>query len=295
VDQPCLAHEGSLPQQKQMRLSQGLVIAGRYGLEERLGAGGLAEVWRARDTAIGKPVALKILTAPTHGTDLTVGFHKVRRAAGLSHPSIASIFDLCEHDGLPVIVSMLVTGRTLQQMVIDRQAMPLSRRLQLLEQLCSGLAHAHVSGVTHGNLKPANVMVDDSLGHLFIVDVGVEALVRVICGPGYDGPLGNPRYASPEAIRASGPIDHRSDIYQAGLVSYELLSYRPPVPVSADIATLVRSILDESPLSLQSLIPELDPEIDAIVFKALAKRPDDRYQDIATMGRDIARVRGRCT
>jgi serine/threonine protein kinase len=276
-----------------MRLSQGLVIDGRYGLEERLGAGGMAEVWRARDTAIGKAVALKILTAATHGTDLTVGFREVRRAAQLSHPSIASIFDLCEHDGFPVIVSMFVTGRPLPRLVIGGQAMPLSRRLQLLEQLCGGLAHAHVRSVTHGNLKPANVMVDDSLGRLFIVDFGVESLVRVICGPGYDGPLGNPRYASPEAIRASGPIDHRSDIYQAGLVSYELLSYRSPVPVSADIATIVRSVLDESPLSLQSLIPGLDPEIDAIVFKALAKRPDDRYQDIATMGRDIARVRHR--
>jgi serine/threonine-protein kinase len=279
-----------------MRLSQGLVIAGRYGLEERLGAGGLAEVWRARDTKmIGKQVALKILTAPTHGTDLSVGFRAATRAAARTyHPSIACIFDVCEHDGLPVIVSDLVTGRTLQQMVIDRQAMPLSRRLQLLEQLCSGLAYAHRGSVTHGNLKPANVMVDDSLEHLFIVDFGVEALLRVMCGYDRPGPFGNPRYASPEAIRASGPIDHRSDIYQAGLVSYELLSYRSPVPVSADTHTLMRSILDESPLSLQSLIPGLDPEIDAIVFKALAKRPDDRYQDIATMGRDIARVRHRC-
>jgi TonB family protein len=263
---------------------------GRYQILERIGEGGMGSLYLARDPAIDRLVAIKLLRRGFDTEAVRERFAREARAAGrLRHPNIVTIFDVGEHDGDPFIAMEFLAGETLAELIRQGAGLTLSRRLKLLEELCDGLAYAHRAGLVHRDIKPANLMVDAE-GVLKILDFGI---VRVSdSGVTQAGVLvGTINYMSPEQVLGTG-VDHRSDIFAVGLVAYELLCGRQAFP-----GTMKDGLLKRIPAAeiepLKSVLPSVDPDVDAIVVHALKKEPPDRYQELARMRNDLSKVRQR--
>lgn len=263
---------------------------GRYQILDKIGEGGMGSLHLARDPAIDRLVAIKLLRRGFDTEAVRERFAREARAAGrLRHPNIVTIFDVGEHDGDPFIAMEFLAGETLGELIRHNAGLSLARRLKLLEELCDGLAYAHRAGLVHRDIKPANLMVDAE-GVLKILDFGI---VRVSdSGMTQAGVLvGTINYMSPEQVLGTG-VDHRSDIFAVGLVAYELLSGR-----QAFVGTLKDGLLHRIPNAeiepLSSVVPGLDPEVIAIVEHALQKDPADRYQELARMRNDLGRARQR--
>jgi TonB family protein len=263
---------------------------GRYQILEKIGEGGMGSLYLARDPAIDRLVAIKLLRRGLDTTPLRERFAREARAAGrLRHQNIVTIFDVGEHSGDPFIAMEFLAGETLAELIRDGARLSLSRRLKLLEEACDGLAYAHRAGLVHRDVKPANLMVDAD-GVLKILDFGI---VRVDdSGITQAGVLvGTINYMSPEQVMG-GTVDHRSDIFAVGLVAYELLSGRQAFPGTMKDGLLNR-ILNVTVTPLAPLVAGLDPEVVTIVEHALKKEPADRYQDLVRMRNDLAKARVR--
>jgi serine/threonine-protein kinase len=261
---------------------------GRYQILEKIGEGGMGSLYLARDPAIDRLVAIKVLRRGFDTEAVRERFAREARAAGrLRHPNIVTIFDVGEHDGDPFIAMEFLAGETLAELVRQGAGLTLSRRVKLLEELCDGLAYAHRAGLVHRDIKPANLMVDAE-GVLKILDFGI---VRVSdSGVTQAGVLvGTINYMSPEQVLGTG-VDHRSDIFAVGLVAYELLTGRQAFPGTMKDGLLKR-IPNAEIEPLSSALPGVDPEIAAIVEHALKKDPADRYPELARMRNDLAKVR----
>jgi serine/threonine-protein kinase len=263
---------------------------GRYQVLEKIGEGGMGSLYLARDPAIDRLVAIKLLRRGFDTESLRERFAREARAAGrLRHPNIVTIFDVGEHDGDPFIAMEFLAGETLGELIRHGAGLSLSRRLKLLEELCDGLAYAHRAGLVHRDVKPANLMVDAE-GVLKILDFGI---VRVgESGMTQAGVLvGTINYMAPEQVLGTG-VDHRSDIFAVGLVAYELLSGK-----QAFAGTMKDGLLKRIPNAeiqpLSELVPGLDPDVVLIVDHALKKEPGDRYQELARMRNDLTRARQR--
>jgi serine/threonine-protein kinase len=257
---------------------------------ERIGEGGMGSLYLARDPAIDRLVAIKLLRRGFDTEAVRERFAREARAAGrLRHPNIVTIFDVGEHDGDPFIAMEFLAGETLAELIRQKAGLTLSRRLKLLEELCDGLAYAHRAGLVHRDIKPANLMVDAE-GVLKILDFGI---VRVSdSGVTQAGVLvGTINYMSPEQVLGTG-VDHRSDIFAVGLVAYELLCGRQAFP-----GTMKDGLLKRIPAAeiepLTSVLPSVDADVAAIVEHALKKEPGDRYQELARMRNDLTKVRQR--
>ena len=263
---------------------------GRYQVLERIGEGGMGSLYLARDPAIDRLVAIKLLRRGFDTESLRERFAREARAAGrLRHPNIVTIFDVGEHDGDPFIAMEFLAGETLGELVRHGAGLSLSRRLKLLEELCDGLAYAHRAGLVHRDVKPANLMVDAE-GVLKILDFGIVRFGE--SGMTQAGVLvGTINYMAPEQVLGTG-VDHRSDIFAVGLVAYELLSGK-----QAFAGTMKDGLLKRIPNAeiqpLVELVPDLDPDVIAIVEHALKKEPGDRYQELARMRNDLSRARQR--
>ena len=263
---------------------------GRYQILEQIGEGGMGSLYLARDPAIDRLVAIKLLRRGFDTEALRERFTREARAAGrLRHPNIVTIFDVGEHDGDPFIAMEFLAGETLGELVRHGAGLSLSRRVKLLEELCDGLAYAHRAGLVHRDIKPANLMVDAE-GVLKILDFGI---VRVgDSGMTQAGVLvGTINYMSPEQVLGTG-VDHRSDIFAVGLVAYELLSGK-----QAFVGTMKDGLLRRIPNAeiepLSSVAPGVDAEVVKIVERALQKEAADRYQELPRMRNDLARARQR--
>jgi serine/threonine-protein kinase len=265
-------------------------LIGRYQVLDKIGDGGMGSLFLARDPAIDRLVAIKVLR---HGLDteaLRERFAREARAAGrLRHPHIVTIFDVGDHGGDPFIAMEFLAGETLAELIRNGARLSLSRRLKLLEELCDGLAYAHRSGLVHRDIKPANLMVDAD-GVLKILDFGI---VRVSdSGMTQAGVLvGTVNYMSPEQV-VGAPVDHRSDIFAVGLVAYELISGKQAFAGSMKDG-LLNKILHEPAEPLWAVAPGVDVEVASLVDLALQKDPADRYQDLVRMRNDLARARVR--
>ncbi len=250
----------------------------------------MGSLFLARDPAIDRLVAIKLLR---HGLDteaLRERFSREARAAGrLRHTHIVTIFDVGEHDGTPFIAMEFLAGETVAELIRNGARLSLSRRLRLLEELCDGLSYAHRAGLVHRDIKPANLMVDAD-GVLKILDFGI---VRVgDSGMTQAGALvGTVNYMSPEQV-VGGTVDHRSDIFAVGLVGYELITGRQAFPGTMKEGLLNR-ILNVTVEPIAEVAPGIDPEVAAIVEQAMRKDPADRYQDLVRMRNDLGRVRVR--
>ena len=250
-------------------------------------------VYRCRDPRLGRTVALKLLRLDDEDRrdeELRERFRREARAAGsLEHPNIVTIFDVGEDDGLPFIVMELIEGVTLAQQIRTPPPLPLERKLQVIEDLAAALDYAHKQDIVHRDIKPANVMLTRA-GVLKILDFGI-ARMGGSSHTQLGVMMGSPHYMSPE--QAAGQLaDARSDIFSVGLVFYELLSNRRAFGADSANAAII-AIMSRAPDPLTELIPDIDPDLAAIVDRAIARKPIDRYQTAGELSDDVASLRRR--
>ena len=268
-----------------MSLTNGMKL-GPYEILAPLGAGGMGEVYRARDTRLGRDVAIKVLPAGfAHDADRLRRFEQEARAvAALSHPNIVALFDIGTHDGSPYLVSELLEGRTLRE-VAASGAIPVRQAVDVAVQIARGLAAAHEQGIVHRDLKPANVFVTKA-GHVKILDFGLAKLTRPAADesgsavteapPTETGAvMGTVGYMSPEQVRGHR-VDQRTDIFAFGCVLYELLAARPPFRRETPAETMT-AILNEEPPELTGTGRPAPAALERIVRRCLEKEVDQRF------------------
>lgn len=263
-----------------LHLAEGVVLAGRFRLEAPIGAGGMAEVWRARDLHSQRHIALKLLKADVQSSAEAV--QRLRREgevlSALSHPAIVRVETYGQLDGGVVFVAMeLLEGETLGARM-RRGPIDPAELAPILAGMCAGLFAAHERGIVHRDLKPDNVFLVSSEEPpvVKLLDFGISKVfgeTRLT----YTGEiLGTPRYMSPEQLRAESNIDARVDVYALGVIVYEALVGRPPflAPTPTD---LIVAILHGKVAPLSAVRPELGRELDAVVTRAMARVPQARY------------------
>jgi serine/threonine-protein kinase len=274
-----------------------VTVGGRYELDGLLGRGGMAEVRRAVDRRLGRPVAVKQLR-----TDLAMDptfqarfRREAQSAAGLNHPTIVAVYDTGEeldpHTGvsIPYIVMELVEGSTLRDVLRDGRKILPERALELTQGVLDALSYSHKAGIIHRDIKPANVMLTPT-GGVKVMDFGIARAVADTSATMTQtaAVIGTAQYLSPEQARGE-TVDARSDIYSAGCLLYELLVGRPPFTGDSPVSVAYQHVR-EAPVPPSQLDPVITPEIDAVTLKALAKDPLDRYQSAREMKADISRV-----
>ncbi len=272
----------------------GRVLGGKYRLQRRLGEGGMGVVYEAEHLLLGTSVAVKVLQ-PTRYGDRNAAermMREARAAASTGHPNIAAVTDMGWEGDQLFFVMELVLGATVEDS-LSRGKMVVDRALAILEQVLRGLQAVHDQGIVHRDLKPHNIMVSgDEDGHpiVKILDFGIA---KHVSGSEdsqltQDGAImGTPCYMAPEQAH-SGDVDARSDLYSAGVLLYTMLAGRPPFAGNTALATLTNVIQGEYE-SLQIIRPELPMSVHGLVERAMALKPDDRFQDAASMR---AAVRG---
>ena len=282
-----------------MALTPG-VRFGPYEIHSALGAGGMGEVYRARDTKLDRDVALKLLPADVaNDPDRLRRFElEARAASGLNHPAIVAIYDLGQVESQPYISMELVDGRTLRR-ILETEPMPPRRVLQVAAPIADGLAKAHEAGIVHRDLKPENLMVSHD-GFAKILDFGLAKLAgdaesgaalqtRTNQGTRPGIAMGTIGYMSPE--QASGGVaDSRSDLFSFGLVLYEMLTGQRAFTRPTAVETL-SAIIREDPPSVAELNPSVPAPVQWIVDRCLAKAPSDRYGSTRDLARDLAAAR----
>jgi serine/threonine-protein kinase len=257
-------------------VSADTVIDGRYRAVKRLGAGGMAEVWCAEDSVLGRRVALKLLSSHlAEDPEFRERFRReARAAAGLAHPNIVGIFDFGEWDGTPYIAMELVDGRTLKDVIRQRGPLPPATAIAVMEQILRALGYAHKRGIVHRDVKPQNVIVDEE-GRAKVADFGIaRAGASQMTETGTI--VGTVQYISPEQAEAR-PVDARSDLYSAGVVLYELLTGQVPFEGESVVSIAIRQI-NERPVPPGQLEPAIPPGLEAVVMRALEKDPARRFQ-----------------
>jgi eukaryotic-like serine/threonine-protein kinase len=262
----------------------GAVLGGRYRITSLLGEGGMGLVYRGERLQLGFPVAIKFLHSPyARSPKFVARFEREARAMSkLSHPHCVSVIDFGVQDA-PYIVMDFVTGQTLRE-VLDEGAMPPARALMILRQVLFGLAHAHAEGVIHRDIKPGNIMLGEHTGmgeHVRIFDFGLAKLRdnEVDGDVSHAHVVGTPAYMAPEQARAD-KIDARVDLYATGVLLFEMLTGRKPFVGDDAYAVLVMQ-RDAPPPLLRSLEPDLSPELEQVVARALEKDVDKRFQTAA--------------
>jgi eukaryotic-like serine/threonine-protein kinase len=258
-------------------------VADRYELEELVGEGGMSSVFRARDAVLERRVALKILHEH-HARDpeYVERFRREAQAiARLAHPNIVTVIDRGEWRGRQFIVFEHVSGETLKDVVEREAPLPVERVLALTHQIARALAFAHESGIVHRDVKPHNVLLDDE-GTPKVTDFGIARSLDLDDELTETGTvLGTSDYISPE--QASGErVDERSDQYSLGILLYELLTGEVPYTGPNLMAVALRHLRDPIP-SVRALRPDVPPRVDAVVARALAKRPRDRFPSMEAM------------
>ncbi|UNZ20500.1 protein kinase [Streptomyces sp. 891-h] len=282
-------------------MAHSTLIHGRYRLLDRVGRGGMGEVWRARDESLGRRVAVKCLKPLARRDDeafvsmLRERFRREARvAAALQHRGVTVVHDFGDDDGLLYLVMELLEGRNLSQLLVDneRRPLPVAEVVDVAEQVAGALAYTHAQGVVHRDLKPANVMRTED-GAVKICDFGIARLAHDIgftaklSGTGVA--MGTPHYMSPEQIAGSA-VDHRSDLYSFGCVLYEIATGAPPFEGGDPWAVLVGH-RDTPPVPPRAHRPDLPPPLEAAILRLLAKAPDERPYGAEQLADELAAAR----
>ena len=260
-------------------------VVGRYRVIEKIGAGGMGEVYLAFDPKLQRNVAIKVLPATLADDPETKArfVREAQTAASLNHNNIVTIYEVDEHEGRHFIAMELVEGVPLKDLM-KAQRLPLQNCLDLILQICDGLAAAHERKIVHRDIKPANILVSGK-GKVKILDFGLAKMHSVSGLTSTGVRLGTIAYMSPEQAQGS-EVDHRSDIFSLGVVFYEMLAGQPPFKKDSEIATLL-AILQLPQTPLRETDPALPPEISNIVERALQKDRALRYQHIEELASDL--------
>ncbi|WP_204283353.1 serine/threonine-protein kinase [Microbispora amethystogenes] len=251
---------------------------GDYTIEAIVGRGGMATVYRARDQRLGRAVALKVL-APQLAQDDRFRDRFVRESrlvASIDHPNIIPVYEAGERDELLFIAMRYVEGSDMRKLVQSEGPLPVGRANPLFAQIASALDAAHANGLVHRDVKPANILVTRS-EHVYLTDFGLTKSSSAEAGLTSHGHfMGTPRYVAPEQIRGL-PVDGRSDLYAFACVVYEALAGQPPFQRDTELALLYAHVSHDPP-PLTPYRPDLPHAVNAVLTRALAKAPEDRYE-----------------
>jgi beta-lactam-binding protein with PASTA domain/tRNA A-37 threonylcarbamoyl transferase component Bud32 len=274
-----------------MTIDQPVMLGGRYRVENELGRGGMAKVYRGQDTVLGRTVAIKIL-APQYAEDQ--GFvqrfrREAQAAARISNQTIVSVFDTGSDDGVHFIVMEYVEGRTLADYLTGGGRIMPDRAIDIGIDVARALEAAHAQGVIHRDIKPGNIMLDGQ-GDVKVTDFGIARVTATAETVAQTAAvLGTASYLSPEQAQGQ-PVDVRSDIYSLGCVLFEMVTGRPPFPGDSPVTVASKHVL-EQPTPPSQINQDVSPDLDAVILRALAKNPANRYQSATEMREDLERVK----
>jgi serine/threonine protein kinase len=271
-----------------------ILKAGRYEIVGEIGRGAMGVVYKATDPVIGRPVAVKTIKLSEQGTGLTraeliARFQTEARAAGLlSHHNIVVVYDAGEEDGIFYITMELVEGKSLQALLDAGHAFPLPRVLRIMEQACNALQFAHENNIVHRDIKPANIMLtgDDTVK---VTDFGTAKILQFGTVQQTAHVMGTPSYMSPEQVKGRA-VDGRTDVFSLGVMLYEMITGEKPFP-GESITTVIYKIVNEEPVPPRTIDPTIHPGISAAVMRALAKEPEERYQNCHEFLEDLRNYR----
>jgi eukaryotic-like serine/threonine-protein kinase len=270
---------------------------GRYEILSELGRGAMGTVYRAKDPAMDRIVALKtiisVVLASEQGSEFRERFYREARAAGaLAHPGIVPVFDVGEHEGMPFLVMEFVTGRTLADTAKQGERLSLDRVCEIGQKIAEALGYAHQHGVVHRDIKPANILLTSretyGIERPKITDFGVAKLAEgqtTLTGQ----MVGTPAFMPPEQFTGA-PIDRRADIFSLGVVLYWLTTGEQPFPGESMTAVSYK-VVHTDPVPPRKLNPSVSAKLDSVILKCLAKSPDERYQTGEELARELDALR----
>ncbi|HEX2266958.1 MAG TPA: protein kinase [Actinomycetota bacterium] len=267
-------------------------LAGRYVLEERIAPGGMATVWRGHDDVLARTVAIKCLRDElARDPDFAARFQREAiNAARLNHPNIISIFDTGVDDGVYFIVMEYFPGRNFRQLLSESGPLDPQRAAALILPVISALGFAHQNEVIHRDVKPANILVADD-GRVKVADFGIAKAAFTQGDLTTTGTvLGTVQYLSPEQVE-EGDLDGRSDLYSVGVVLYEMVAGRVPFVADNHVATAMMR-LTQDPVPPSALRAGIPRELDSVIMRAMARRPEERFSSAESMGAALERFAG---
>ena len=272
----------------ELRVRLGNVLAPAYEVEGEIGRGGMAIVYRGRDTRLKRGVAVKLLPPElTFRDDIRTRFlREAEMAARLSHPNIVPIYSVDERDGLVYFVMGLVDGESLGDRLRRTGALSIAEARRILREVAEALAYAHSRGVVHRDIKPDNVLLDRASGRAMVTDFGIaraatedEGSTRLTAT---GTAIGTPAYMSPEQCAGDRAVDGRSDLYSLGAVAYQMLTGEPPFSANSAPAVMVKHVT-EQPVSLRARRGDVPEDLERIVMRLLEKDPASRFADGAAL------------
>lgn len=270
-----------------IRPGQNVVLDNRYKVIEKIGVGGMADVYRGYDELLGRTVAIKILHANFASDEGFVGRFKreAQNAGRLSHPNIVNMYDVGYDQGYHYIVMEYVEGQTLKEYIQERGKLSVDEAVKFAIAIAEGLEHAHAMGIVHCDIKPHNMLITKS-GRLKVTDFGIARAMNSQNTMMYtNSVMGSAHYLSPE--QASGKaIDGSTDIYSLGVVLYEMLTGRVPYEADTPIAVALKHVKDKL-IPPTRYNPSIPPLLESVVMKALQKKPADRYRSVSEMIGDL--------
>lgn len=270
-----------------IRPGQNVVLDNRYRVIEKIGVGGMADVYRGYDELLGRTVAIKILHANFASDEGFVGRFKreAQNAGRLSHPNIVNMYDVGYDQGYHYIVMEYVEGQTLKEYIQEQGKLSVDEAVKFAVAIAEGLEHAHAMGIVHCDIKPHNMLITKS-GRLKVTDFGIARAMNSQNTMMYtNSVMGSAHYLSPE--QASGKaIDGSTDIYSLGVVLYEMLTGRVPYEADTPIAVALKHVKDKL-IPPTRYNPSIPPLLESVVMKALQKKPADRYRSVSEMIGDL--------
>lgn len=261
-------------------------IGNRYEIIEKVGGGGMAEVYKAKCKLLNRYVAIKVLRDQfKNDVDVLTKFKReAQSAASLSHPNIVNVYDVGEEDGKNYIVMEYINGKTLKDLIRIYGHLDTKETVNTAISIAEALEAAHKNGIVHRDIKPHNIMVTEDR-MIKVTDFGIARATSSVTMTNNGGVLGSAHYLSPEQARG-GMVDKRSDIYSLGVVMYEMATGKVPFDADSPISVAIMHIQEE-PTPPRQINPDIPRELEFMIMKAMKKNPTERYQDVKSLLADL--------
>lgn len=268
-------------------IKEGMFIADRYEVLGKIGAGGMSDVYKAKDQVLGRFVAIKVLKQEfSEDTTFVSKFHaEASSAAGLEHPNIVNVYDVGSEDGMYYIVMECIEGVTLKTYIEKKGQLNYKEAISIAIQVGRGIEAAHMKQIIHRDIKPQNIMISTD-GKVKVTDFGIARAAS--SNTIHSDVMGSVHYSSPEQAR-NGFVDHKSDIYSLGIVMYEMVTGRVPFDGDTAVAVAIQH-LQEDMIPPSRYAPDLPRNLEKIIMKCTQKSPDRRYQSMADLLVDLKRA-----